>query len=68
MIELNGKNYRELRCHSCRKFICYESVAVGIIAFQCPRCGFLSEFNFKYLKTKANLGNIEKENTMKGGE
>jgi phage FluMu protein Com len=59
MITINEKNYRELRCHSCRKFICYENIAAGIICYQCPRCGFLNEFNFRYLKTRENLSKIE---------
>ena len=51
-IQLNGKIYRELRCPHCRKLICYEYVHTGRVAFQCPRCGKFSNFNFKSMEAK----------------
>lgn len=41
---------RELRCHGCRKLICYEYIFDGRIEFQCPRCSFNNIFNFKHRK------------------
>lgn len=74
MITVNQKSYRELRCNHCRKLICLEYITVGRVAYLCPRCKEVNEFNFMYLKTKENTSIIEegsllltKEN-VKGGE
>lgn len=70
MISIKGKPYRELRCHACRKLICYEYVAAGRIAFLCSRCDHVSEFNFQYLKTKDVTDTMDKEfeiKALKGG-
>lgn len=61
MIEINGKQYKELRCARCQKFIIYHSIAMGIVFIQCSRCGFANEFVFKYLKSKENKDIIEKK-------
>jgi phage FluMu protein Com len=45
MIEINGEDYRELRCAKCRKLICYERV-IGKICYICPRCNEVNSFNF----------------------
>lgn len=45
MIEINGQQYRELRCSKCRKLICYENVR-GKICYICPRCQEMNFFNF----------------------
>jgi phage FluMu protein Com len=69
MITINGKDYKELRCAKCQKFIVYQNVSAGILALQCPRCGFLNEFVFKYLKTDENEAMIKKDyllTNMKG--
>ena len=68
MIIINDKNYRELRCKICRKFIIYEYIFAGRLAIQCARCGELNEIEFKHLNTKQNNDTIKKEFTMKGGE
>ena len=54
-MKINDKLYRELRCNKCRKLICYEYIYAGRIAFNCPRCGELSEVELKYLKTTDNM-------------
>jgi phage FluMu protein Com len=59
-----GKLYRELRCHDCRKLICFEYVYAGRVFFDCPRCGTPNEFVFKHLKTTENEDNIKKEFTI----
>lgn len=63
-IEINGKNYRELRCVNCRKLICYEYIFAGRIVYLCPRCGHNNNFNFKHLPTKENDDTIKNEFTM----
>lgn len=68
MISINEKEYRELRCNGCRKFIIYEYVFAGRLAIQCPRCGYMNEFVFRHLNTKENKDKIEKDYSMKGGE
>lgn len=72
MITINGKQYKELRCAKCQKFIVYQNVSAGIVFYQCPRCGFANEFTFKYLKTEDNMTMIREsyqlENNQKGGE
>lgn len=68
MITINQKEYRELRCKNCRKFIVYEYVFAGRIAIQCDRCGELNEFEFRHLNTNENKATINKEFVMKGGE
>jgi len=68
MIMINNKEYRELRCFHCRNFIVYENV-IGEIAYRCPKCGYLNEFQLKALKTKSNLDKINKFLLpTKGGE
>lgn len=73
-IELNGKLYRELRCSNCRRLICLEYISVGRIAYNCPRCGEQTVFNFKSLvKSEDNIVDWDaefriKSNNMKGGE
>ena len=52
MIKINDKHYRELRCQKCRKFVAYEYIVAGRMAHTCPRCGFISEWEFKMLGTK----------------
>lgn len=68
MVTINNKAYRELRCNGCRKFVLYEYIYAGRAAFQCPRCGHLNEYEFKYLPTKSNKQEIETEFSTKGGE
>ena len=60
MITLNGKEYKELRCAKCQKFIVYQNVAAGILCYICPRCENINEFAFKYLKNDENEKMIEK--------
>lgn len=66
-MNINNKLYRELRCSSCRKLICYEYVYAGRLAFHCPRCGEFNELNFKHLRTPEVQDKI-KEFTHKIGE
>lgn len=70
MITINGKEYKELRCAKCQKFVVYQNISAGIMAFQCPRCGYLNEWVFKYLKTTDNDAMIRKDYqiNLKGGE
>jgi phage FluMu protein Com len=72
MITINTKPYRELRCRNCHKLICYEYVFAGRIAFSCPRCGELNEYDYKHLKTKDVENTMDNEFTInslnKGGE
>lgn len=68
---INGKIYRELRCQTCRKLICVEYIYAGRVAFNCPRCGEQSIFNFKHLSTKETKDTINNEfvlNSKEGGE
>jgi len=51
-ITINGKKVKELRCSRCQRFIVYQNIAAGIVIYQCPRCGLLNEFTFRYLKTE----------------
>ena len=67
-IVINGKVYRELRCPKCRKLICLEYIFAGRIAFNCPRCGETSNFEFKHLPTKEIQDKMSSEFNMKGGE
>ena len=66
MITLNNKAYRELRCSKCRKFILYEYIFAGRVAYQCPRCGEFNEFNFKHMNTKESNDLIKKEYSIEG--
>ena len=74
MPTLNDKFYREIRCTNCRKLFGYEYIFAGRIAFSCPRCGELNEFEFKHIKSNENMSIIDKEFTaenaedLKGGE
>lgn len=71
MITINGKDYKELRCKfdSCRSFIVYERVKIGRLCFVCPKCKYVSEYEFTMLKTKENIDTINDELiTTKGGE
>jgi phage FluMu protein Com len=70
MMTINGNVYRELRCKSCRKLICYEYVFAGRLAYHCPRCGELNEIEFKKMKTTEVENVVNKEFTvnMEGGE
>jgi phage FluMu protein Com len=61
MITINGKEYKELRCAKCQHFIIFQNVSAGILALQCPKCDYLNEFVFKYLKTEANDAMIKKD-------
>lgn len=65
MITINGKQYKELRCSKCQKFIIYQNVAAGILCFICPRCDTVNEFNFKYLKNDENEAMIKKDYQLK---
>lgn len=69
MIVKNGKEVRELRCRSCRSFITYERIYAGIVIHTCSKCGFLNEFEFRFLDVPSNHARIKKEFTItKGGE
>jgi phage FluMu protein Com len=70
MITINGKDYKELRCQRCQKFVIYQNIAAGIACYICPRCKHVNEFSFKYLKTADNEAMIKKDYSlvMKGGE
>jgi phage FluMu protein Com len=70
MIIINEKQYKELRCAKCQKFIIYQNVSAGILCIQCPRCDFLNEWTFKYLKSDDNDVMIKKYEieSLKGGE
>lgn len=54
MVTINGKQYKELRCAKCQKFIIYQNIAAGIACYICPRCDNINEFSFKYLKSDEN--------------
>lgn len=64
MITINGKEYKELRCYHCQNFIIYQNYVTGILYTKCPKCGFENEFTFKYMKTKDNQDNIDKQFTV----
>lgn len=72
MPTLNDKFYREIRCKNCRKLFGYEYIFAGRLAFNCPRCGELSEFAFKHIQTADNLAIMKEEfsveNNQEGGE
>jgi len=75
MIVINGKNYKELRCVKCQRFIIYQNISAGILATQCDKCDFMNEWSFKYLNTADNVAEIKKkyeleirQSEMKGGE
>ena len=72
MITINGKSYREMRCATCRKLICYEYILAGRIAFACPRCDNLTEFQGKHADTLENRTIIKDQFTIqfiqRGGE
>ncbi len=61
MATINDKFFREIRCPNCHRLLGYEFVFAGRLAFGCPRCGELCEFNFKHTKTKENVTEIEKQ-------
>jgi phage FluMu protein Com len=60
MVTINGKQYKELRCAKCQKFIVYQNVAAGVLCFICPRCDNVNEFTFKYLKNEENEKVVQK--------
>lgn len=64
-MNLNDKLYREIRCRGCKKLIAYEYVYAGRIAFSCPRCGELNEFEYKHFKGVRGVNNYT---IGKGGE
>lgn len=66
MITINGKEYKELRCSKCQKFIIYQNVSAGTLCFQCPKCDYLNEWTFKYLKTDENEAKINKDYAIAG--
>lgn len=69
MININGKNYKELHCSKCQKLICYQNVSAGILYYHCPRCGFDNEFVFKYYRNNENIDEIKREYQIEeGGE
>ncbi len=73
MITINGKQYKELRCSKCQRFIVYQNVAAGVLCITCPKCGHFNEWIFKYLKTEENEAMIKNNyqlgnNNEKGGE
>lgn len=70
MININGRNYKELNCAKCQKLICYQNIKAGILFFDCPRCGNVNEFTFKYYKNTENIDEIKKQYQIenKGGE
>jgi phage FluMu protein Com len=66
MININGKEYKEIRCYKCQAFIIYANISAGIMFYQCPKCGFANEFTFKFLKTKDNITEISKKFSIEG--
>lgn len=68
MITINNKQYKELRCARCQKFVVYQNVSAGIVCFQCPRCDFLNEWTFKYLKTDENEAMMKKDYQVETGK
>jgi phage FluMu protein Com len=68
MITINNRPYRELRCKTCRKLICYEYVFAGRVAFGCPRCSELNEITFRHMPTKENIATIDNEFTSLGNQ
>lgn len=58
---INGKFYRELRCATCRKLLCFEYIFAGRIAAYCSRCGDLNEIDLKHLNTQENKEIIQNE-------
>lgn len=71
MININGRDYKELRCAKCQKFIIYQNISAGILFLHCPKCGHENEFVFKYLKTRENEAMIKSNYQLKiskGGE
>lgn len=70
MISINGKEYKELRCAKCQKFIVYQNISAGILYYQCPKCDHVNEFTFKYLKTDENEAVLKRSYGLvsKGGD
>ena len=71
MIKYNDKQYKELRCACCQNFVIYHNISAGDVLYQCPGCGFVNTWTFKYLKTKANIKRIEEDFQLildEGGE
>ncbi len=71
MIKFKDRQYKELRCAKCQNFVIYHNISAGYALYQCPACGFVNEWTFKYLKTKANVKRIEDDFqlvTSEGGE
>lgn len=70
MITINEKKYKELRCAKCQKFVIYQNVSAGILCLQCPRCGQMNEWVFKYLKNEENAAIIKEYELehLEGGE
>ena len=66
MITINEKQYKELRCARCQRFIIYQNVSAGIMCIQCPKCDYLNEWVFKYLKTDDNVADIKKDYEIEG--
>lgn len=54
MVKKIKEFYRELRCHHCRRLICYEYILEGRILFICPRCGEKNIFHFKHRASVKN--------------
>jgi phage FluMu protein Com len=74
MITINGKKYKEVRCSQCQKFIVNANILAGDVFYQCPKCGYVNEYTFKFLNTPGVLDNvlryysITKTSPEKGGE
>lgn len=68
MIVINGKQYKELRCARCQKFVVYQNISAGAVCIQCPKCDYLNEWTFKYLKTGDNEDMIEKDYMIENKE
>lgn len=69
MIQINGKDYKELRCARCQKLLAYQNVKAGVLFIECNRCDHPNEFVFKYYKNDENVSEIKKnyQIEMKGG-
>ena len=70
-LSINGQPVRELRCQNCRAFITYERILAGYIMHQCPKCGFVNKFEFRFMDVPGVRAMIDNEFTIKpkrGGE
>lgn len=61
MIDINGKTYSQVRCAQCHKLIAYQQIYAGWLAYHCPRCGDLTEVEYKFYNNESNQLAMQKK-------